>query len=89
MASAGSFLPSTASLGYVLVGSVLLHVGVKLPDIVYGLRARVSEADVLTETRGTKIPSRTAMPEHCPTRRLPASPGGACWSLPAQVSESS
>ncbi len=36
-------------LGYVLVGSVLLHVGVKLPDIVYGLRAKVAEADVLTE----------------------------------------
>ncbi len=36
-------------LGYVVVGSVLLHVGVKLPDIVYGLRARVAEADVLTE----------------------------------------
>jgi DMSO/TMAO reductase YedYZ molybdopterin-dependent catalytic subunit len=36
-------------LGYVLLGSVLLHVGVKLPDIVYGLRAKVAEADVLTE----------------------------------------
>ena len=32
-----------------LVGSVLLHVGVKLPDIAYGLSAKVSEADVLTE----------------------------------------
>lgn len=37
-------------LGYVLVGSVLLHVGVKLPDIVYGLKAKVAEADVLTES---------------------------------------
>ncbi len=36
-------------LGYVLVGSVLLHVGIKLPDIVYGLKAKVAEADVLTE----------------------------------------
>ena len=36
-------------LGYVLVGSVLLHVGVKLPDIGYGLKAKVAEADVLTE----------------------------------------
>lgn len=36
-------------LGYVVVGSVLLHVGLKLPDIVYGLRAKVAEADVLTE----------------------------------------
>ena len=36
-------------LAYVLVGSVLLHVGVKLPDIAYGLKAGVAEADVLTE----------------------------------------
>jgi hypothetical protein len=36
-------------LGYVLVGSVLLHVAVKLPDIVYGLQAKVAEADVLSE----------------------------------------
>lgn len=36
-------------LGYVLVGSVLLHVGLKLPDIMYGLKAKVAEADVLTE----------------------------------------
>ena len=36
-------------LGYVVVGSVLLHVGVKLPDIVYGLKAKVTEADVLSE----------------------------------------
>jgi len=36
-------------LGYVLVGSVLLHIGVKLPDIAYGLKAKISEADVLTE----------------------------------------
>jgi hypothetical protein len=36
-------------LGYVVVGSVLLHVAVKLPDIVYGLQAKVAEADVLSE----------------------------------------
>jgi hypothetical protein len=36
-------------LGYVVVGSVLLHVGIKLPDIAYGLKAKVAEADVLTE----------------------------------------
>jgi hypothetical protein len=36
-------------LAYLLVGSVLLHVGVKLPDIAYGLQAKVREADVLTE----------------------------------------
>ena len=36
-------------LAYVVMGSVLLHVAVKLPDIVYGLQANVVEADVLTE----------------------------------------
>ena len=37
-------------LAYVLIGSILLHVGLKLPDIRYGLQARLAEADVLTET---------------------------------------
>jgi hypothetical protein len=36
-------------LAYVVIGTLLLHVGVKLPDIVYGLRARLADADVLTE----------------------------------------
>jgi hypothetical protein len=43
-------------LGYVLVGSVLLHVGVKLPDIAYGLKARIAEADVLTEVSWDENP---------------------------------
>ena len=43
------FPPVHRFLGYVLVGSVLLHIGVKLPDIAYGLKAKVPEADVLTE----------------------------------------
>jgi hypothetical protein len=43
------FPPVHRFLGYLLVGSVLLHIGVKLPDIAYGLKARVPEADVLTE----------------------------------------
>jgi hypothetical protein len=30
--------------------SILLHIGVKLPDIAYGLRTRLAEGDVLTET---------------------------------------
>jgi DMSO/TMAO reductase YedYZ molybdopterin-dependent catalytic subunit len=32
-----------------VAGSVLLHIGVKLPDIVYGLQTRVADGDVLTE----------------------------------------
>ncbi len=43
------FVPVHRFLGYVLVGSVLLHIGIKLPDIVYGLKARVRTADVLSE----------------------------------------
>ena len=37
------------ALAYVVIGSVLLHVGIKLPDINYGLRANLPTADVLTE----------------------------------------
>src|SRR5215217_1652494 len=36
-------------LAYVVVGSVLLHIGVKLPDIAYGLQTNLPEGDVLTE----------------------------------------
>ncbi len=36
-------------LAYVVVGSVLLHIGVKLPDIGYGLQTKLPEGDVLTE----------------------------------------
>ena len=36
-------------LAYVVAGSVLLHIALKLPDIVYGLKAKVVEADVLSE----------------------------------------
>lgn len=37
------------ALAYVVVGSVLLHVAIKLPDISYGLKTRVADGDVLTE----------------------------------------
>jgi hypothetical protein len=36
-------------LAYVVIGALLLHIGIKLPDIVYGLRAKLADADVLTE----------------------------------------
>jgi hypothetical protein len=44
-------------LGYVVVGSILLHVGVKLPDIVYGWQAKLPEADVLTEIPWSENPN--------------------------------
>ncbi len=37
------------ALAYVVIGSVLLHVAIKLPDIRYGLSTRLAEGDVLTE----------------------------------------
>jgi Oxidoreductase molybdopterin binding domain len=36
-------------LAYVLIGSMILHIAVKLPDITYGLTTRLVEGDVLTE----------------------------------------
>jgi hypothetical protein len=36
-------------LAFIIVGSVLLHVAIKLPDIRYGLQTKVSKGDVLTE----------------------------------------
>jgi hypothetical protein len=44
------------ALGFVLIGSILLHVGVKLPDIDYGLKARLADADVLTEVPWSENP---------------------------------
>jgi hypothetical protein len=63
------FPPVHRFLGYVVVGSVLLHVGVKLPDIAYGLRAKLSEADVLTE-----IPWNENPYSHSNAGTLPAPP---------------
>jgi DMSO/TMAO reductase YedYZ molybdopterin-dependent catalytic subunit len=43
------FVPVHYGLAWVLAGSIVLHVAVKLPDIVYGLRTPVADGDVLTE----------------------------------------
>lgn len=37
------------ALAYVVIGSVLLHVAIKLPDIRYGLGTRLADGDVLSE----------------------------------------
>jgi hypothetical protein len=37
------------ALAYVVIGSVLVHVAIKLPDIRYGLGTEVAEGDVLSE----------------------------------------
>jgi hypothetical protein len=44
-----SFVPVHRFLAYVVIGSILLHIAVKLPDIKYGLATRVAQGDVLTE----------------------------------------
>ena len=44
-----SFVPVHRFLAYVLIGSILLHIAVKLPDIKYGLSVRVADGDVLSE----------------------------------------
>lgn len=44
-----SFVPVHRFLAYVLIGSILLHIAVKLPDIKYGLKTKVALGDVLTE----------------------------------------
>jgi hypothetical protein len=66
------FPPVHRFLGYVLVGSVLLHIGVKLPDIAYGLKANVPEADVLTEIPWDENP---ASHSNAGTLPDPATPG--------------
>jgi hypothetical protein len=66
------FPPVHRFLGYVLVGSVLLHIGVKLPDIAYGLKAKVPEADVLTEIPWDENP---ASHSNAGTLPDPATPG--------------
>lgn len=43
-------------LSYVLIGSILLHIGLKLPDIKYGLEAKLADADVLTEIPWSENP---------------------------------
>jgi len=52
-----SFVPVHRFLAYVVIGSILLHIGVKLPDIKYGLSAKVADADVLTEIPWSENPN--------------------------------
>ena len=51
---------------------MLLHVGIKLPDIVYGLRARLADADVLTEIPWDENPVSHSNAGEVPP---PATPG--------------
>ena len=51
-----SFTSTHRFLAYVVIGSLLIHIGVKLPDIKYGLQADLAEADVLTEIPWSENP---------------------------------
>jgi DMSO/TMAO reductase YedYZ molybdopterin-dependent catalytic subunit len=51
-----SFPSTHRYLGYLLIGSVLVHIGIKLPDIKYGLQAKLPDADVLTEIPWSENP---------------------------------
>jgi hypothetical protein len=51
-----NFVPVHRFLAYVVIGSMLLHIAVKLPDIKYGLSTKVAEADVLTEIPWSQNP---------------------------------
>ena len=63
----------------------MLHIGVKLPDIAYGLKAKATEADVLTEIPWNENPyshsnagdgSRAALAWHFPAGLLAAAGAG-------------
>jgi hypothetical protein len=59
-------------LAYVVVGSILLHIGVKLPDIVYGLQTKVADGDVLTAIPWSENPDAHSNAGDLPA---PATPG--------------
>ena len=67
-----SFPSTHRYLAYVVIGSVLVHVGVKLPDIKYGLQARLSEADVLTEVPWSENPTAHSNAGVVPLEPMPA-----------------
>ena len=67
-----SFPSTHRYLAYVVIGSVLIHVGVKLPDIKYGLQARLSEADVLTEIPWSENPKAHSNAGVVPLEPMPA-----------------
>ena len=66
------FLSVHYRLAYVVIGSVLLHVAVKLPDIVYGLQTKIAEGDVLTELPWNENPESHSIAGPLPP---PVTPG--------------
>jgi DMSO/TMAO reductase YedYZ molybdopterin-dependent catalytic subunit len=56
----------------VVIGSILLHIGMKLPDIKYGLQARLADADVLTESPWSENPLAHSNAGTVPPPKMPA-----------------
>lgn len=66
------FPPVHFNLSWVILGSVLLHVGLKLPDIRYGLQANLKDADVLTEVPWEDNPDAHSNAGDLPAKPTPA-----------------
>jgi len=66
------FVPVHHYLGYVVVGSILLHVGIKLPDIRYGLQAKLEDGDVLSEIPWDANPNAHSNAGTLPPPPMPA-----------------
>ena len=60
------FVPVHRYLAYVVIGSLLLHIAIKLPDIRYGLRVKLSAGDVLTEKPWAENPDSWSNNDHDP-----------------------
>ncbi len=67
-----SFPSTHRYLGYVVIGSILLHVATKLPDIKYGLQAKLADADVLTEVPWNENPLAHSNAGTVPAPEMPA-----------------
>ncbi len=59
-------------LAFVVIGSILIHIGVKLPDINYGLRARLADGDVLSEIPWSENPDAHSNAGTLPPPSMPA-----------------
>ena len=55
-----------------VIGSILLHVGIKLPDIKYGLQAKLKDGDVLTERPWNENPDAHSNAGTVPAPPMPA-----------------
>lgn len=59
-------------LAYVVIGSILVHIAIKLPDIKYGLKAKLRDGDVLTEVPWSENPDAHSNAGHVDPPRTPA-----------------